>query len=446
VALQIDSRSKSLKHGDHACAVFDDPDAQIQAMIEYITAGLTLGERCVYIIGNRVRSDIEGLLSAAGIDVGGALDSGNLVLTTTRETYLQDGVFDPDRMVRFLRDTEEEALQAGCNGLRLSGEMIWALGSEVGCDRVIEYESQLNRFFPGSHSLAICQYSRADFPAAILDEVLRTHPVAIVDQSAGWNPFYEPPHLALVSGVTERVNWKLSQLLHSRLTESELQAEVRKLDEFLSIASRELRMPLQALNLALHLADNGARSNESTRKHIARAQRQAERLNRLVGEVLDATRIRKGRLEWKLDTFDLKQLVEVASAYFDHGASGLSYTIQIDGESVWGRWDAERIGQILHYLLSNAIKFGAGKPIEVTIATRGAFADLTVTDHGIGIDAARLPRIFDHFGHASADSQHAGMGLGLWMVGRLVEAMHGSVHVRSELGCGSSFTVYLPLE
>jgi hypothetical protein len=102
------------------------------------------------------------------------------VLTTKRDSYLQAGRFDPDGMISTLIAMTEQAVADSCLGLRVTGEMTWALGPEIGCERLIEYETKLNRFFPGSRAHALCQYNRARFAPEVIRDVLRTHPIAVI--------------------------------------------------------------------------------------------------------------------------------------------------------------------------------------------------------------------------------------------------------------------------
>ena len=110
-----------------------------------------------------------------------------------------------------------------------------------------------------------------------------------------------------------------------------------------------------------------------------------------------------------------------------------------------GRWDAARLEQVVLNLLSNAAKFGAGKPIDVRVELQGELARLSVTDLGIGIDPSVHERIFGRFARAVSSAHYGGLGLGLYIVREIVTAHNGTVTVQSSPGAGSAFTVELPL-
>ena len=109
--------------------------------------------------------------------------------------------------------------------------------------------------------------------------------------------------------------------------------------------------------------------------------------------------------------------------------------------SVVGRWDRGRLEQALTCLLDNALKFGAGKPIEIEVARAGANGRLVVRDHGIGLAPEQLPRIFRRFEHAAPAHQYGGLGLGLFIVHEIVAALGGQVDVESAVGVGSTFAI-----
>ena len=183
----------SLSHGDHVCAIYDTPQEQMPHIAAYVRRGVEDGERCVYIVDDRAAEDVLGALREAGLHVDDARVDQRLLLLTKRDSYLQRGRFDPDAMIWTLSAITDQAVADGCQSLRVAGEMTWALGAETGCDRLLEYETKLNLFFPGSRASAICQYNRSRFSPEMLREVLRRHPFALVGGQLSENPYYEPP-------------------------------------------------------------------------------------------------------------------------------------------------------------------------------------------------------------------------------------------------------------
>jgi signal transduction histidine kinase len=110
-----------------------------------------------------------------------------------------------------------------------------------------------------------------------------------------------------------------------------------------------------------------------------------------------------------------------------------------------GHWDRTRIAHVVSSLLSNATKFGAGAPVEVSVARHDGIAELTVRDHGIGIPKNRLPFLFERFERCAPLVNYAGLGLGLFVARSLVLAHQGAIRVDSEQGAGTTFTVDLHL-
>ena len=113
-------------------------------------------------------------------------------------------------------------------------------------------------------------------------------------------------------------------------------------------------------------------------------------------------------------------------------------------DSADGEWDRSRIAEVANQLLANALKYGAGSPVRVSVARRGRTATLIVRDHGIGIAAEDRARIFGPFQRAVSDHHYGGFGVGLWVAQQIVEAHRGSIDVDSSLGEGATFTVRLP--
>jgi signal transduction histidine kinase len=238
----------------------------------------------------------------------------------------------------------------------------------------------------------------------------------------------------------------------------ELAEAVQARDALISIASHELRTPLSALQLQVDLiartVDRGANAGTAVERdpssttlasRLSTVDRQVTRLTRLIDNLLDVSRITAGRLQLEYEDFDLSSAVrEVLSRFEDEAKrAGCPLSIRSD-EPTEGRWDRMRIEQIVTNLISNAIKYAAGKPIEVTVEAKGDWARLTVKDHGIGIAESDQLRIFERFERVVSGRQAGGFGLGLWIVREIVQALGGTIRVESRLGEGTSFVVDLP--
>jgi len=235
---------------------------------------------------------------------------------------------------------------------------------------------------------------------------------------------------------------------------AEAQSAVRARDEFLSIASHELKTPLTPLQLAVQAAHRrlpeiveGTLAPGWLEHRFSTIERQIHRLGRLVDELLDLSRLLAGKFRLELELVDLGEMVRDLSERFqglESTAPELRLTLQCE-EGVRGRWDRLRLEQVVTNLLSNAMKYGSGLPIEVSVSSRGQAASLAVTDHGVGISADDQRRIFERFERASTTAHLAGLGLGLFITRQIVDALGGTIRVASELGKGSTFTVELPL-
>ena len=238
--------------------------------------------------------------------------------------------------------------------------------------------------------------------------------------------------------------------------ELDLTRAVTMRDEFLSIASHELRTPLTALRLQIdrvaRAIDRGAPEHLASGRLAAstgNAVAQVARLTNLVERLLDISRFAEGRLRLDHEELDLVALVrEVVEAMREPAqiaGSELRFTAPL---SLRGSWDRLRIEQLVTNLLGNAAKFGAKRPIDITldaVAPAGA-ARLTVIDHGIGIDPQYQRRIFGRFERAVSARHFGGLGLGLWVAKQIVDAHDGTIAVESTPGERTAFTVILPRE
>lgn len=251
--------------------------------------------------------------------------------------------------------------------------------------------------------------------------------------------------LALEYGTLAKVLDEARRNLEYALAET--RQALRSRDEFISAASHELRNPLNALHLTVELLLRMAMNGNPIPADdlMARAKRlkvQIERMLRLVNSLLDVSRISAGRLVLQIEDFSIDQLArEIVDRFKDWpGAT----PIHLSADPIKMRGDRLRIDLVITNLLSNALKYGAGKPVEVELWAADGRVSVRVTDHGIGIAPDDVGRIFERFERACSDGRQVGFGLGLWIAREIVEASGGTISVRSAPSRGSIFTVELP--
>ncbi len=222
---------------------------------------------------------------------------------------------------------------------------------------------------------------------------------------------------------------------------------LRVREEFLSIAAHEIRTPVTSIHLAVQGLRDGDQPTELTRKLLDIVEREDRRLAQLVDDLLDLGRIRSGHLQIDLTRVDLVQVArEVVDRLAPQSArTGSEVSIASDARVV-GSWDRARLDQVVSNLLSNAIRFGQGKPIRVEVRAQDGRAVLRVSDQGMGIPPEDQRRIFEPFERAVRERTFGGLGLGLYIVRTIVEALGGTVHLQSAVGAGATFTVELPRE
>ncbi|HXN85394.1 MAG TPA: HAMP domain-containing sensor histidine kinase [Candidatus Binataceae bacterium] len=254
------------------------------------------------------------------------------------------------------------------------------------------------------------------------------------------------PAAAHSETVNARGDVLSSEVIELKQVKEKLENELRRRDELFSIAAHELRNPLNALHLTLAgiiRAQSGSSplDGEQLLSRVHKAAFQVKRLADLIDEMLTVSRIAAGRLQFKIEEFDaaalLKEIVERSS----ESASPISLHAPA---AITMRCDRSRFEQIATNLISNAIKFGDGKPVEVRLESMDASVQLKVIDHGIGMSAEDQARIFERFDRPGKGATKAGFGLGLWIASETIKALHGQIRVISKLGAGSTFIIELP--
>jgi signal transduction histidine kinase len=221
----------------------------------------------------------------------------------------------------------------------------------------------------------------------------------------------------------------------------------------MAIASHELKTPLTSLKLSLQMYERSisrqeprAFTPEKMQSYLEKNSQSIDRLSRLVDDMLDISRIRTGKLTIKKEQCELSGIMQhVLARYrdqFDESGSGQPVIEKL--ETSVGEWDPLRIEQVMTNIITNALRYGRGKPIRISIINNENSFLITVKDNGLGIPKSDRDKIFERYERGLLAREVSGLGLGLYISKQIVEAHSGRIWVESEVGKGSSFFVELP--
>lgn len=260
-------------------------------------------------------------------------------------------------------------------------------------------------------------------------------------------------------GTVERaviIGYDVSRQVESRLKVEGLLKDLQKAfnarDEFISIASHELNTPVTALKLQLQISQRNMQpgsknypSPEKIYQIINTSLRQVERLNKLVSDLLDTSRIESGRLTYRFEQVDVGSMTRELIDRFSEicKASGCKLSLK-KFVPVVVKGDLYRLEQVITNLITNAIKYGQGTEIDVSVEEMPDSARISVEDKGLGIRPEKISSIFEKFERGLSHNNISGLGLGLYIAKTIVGAHHGSIEVVSAPGKGAKFTVVLP--
>jgi len=287
--------------------------------------------------------------------------------------------------------------------------------------------------------------------AALQNEERASCDLALV--SGGRNPLYV--HADAVPESSARGAQRRCRVALSDVTEQKAAVEIREADrrksEFLAVLSHELRNPLAPISNATRLLDQAPVGSEQALRARAIIDRQARQLTRLVDDLLDLTRISKGKVDLKAEVVDLRETVRRTRD--DHRETfeqrGIDLRLTEPAGPLFVRGDPARLTQVVGNLLHNAAKFTpSGGVTNITVSAVAGGAEVRVRDSGVGMEAGQIERLFEPFEQAERGPArpYGGLGLGLWLSRALVELHGGTVTGTSEgLGRGSEFVVSLPL-
>jgi PAS domain S-box-containing protein len=267
----------------------------------------------------------------------------------------------------------------------------------------------------------------------------------------GWERFVSYSGAMVRTSSGERLIFlSVTDLTEQRRAELALREADRRKDEFLAMLSHELRNPIAPIRNSLYVLDHAEPTGQQARRAKDVANRQVAHLTRLVDDLLDVTRIARGRFELRRVDVDLAALVRRTAD--DHRAlmreRGLDLVVAVPDDPVVVNADDTRLAQVLGNLLSNAAKFTpAGGRVTLAVQRSGGRVVVQVRDTGPGIEPDLLPAIFDPFTQAKQTlaRSEGGLGLGLALVKTIVDLHGGRVAATSSPGGGAEFTLELPV-
>jgi signal transduction histidine kinase len=436
----------------HLCGLFDGRDAEREVMIPFVQEGLERNELALHVVDPAERADYVRQLEDNGVAVGALERAGQFEMRSRSDLFGGPGEFDRGPGLARFSDVLRQR-KGRFPLVRVVVHVDPGALQETEWNDWAAYEARLNGMLPDDADPFVCVYDLSICSGAALIDVLRTHPVVILDGAMRANPFYVPAEefLARLRGHEGR-SPAFSAAPTGEREWMQPAGQKRRVDpreQTLAVVGHDLRAPLGAIVMG---ASSLARHVELSAESARLAQRilvSARRMDTIIDELLDFANVRLGgglRLQpTSLDAHELcgRIVEEMRSAY-----PGREIRLSTEGNAR-GVWDAHRLERLVSNLLSNALQHGPDDA-PVTIDSRGN--DLTwmmsVHNPGPAIHPEALPHVFEAFSRGkeapneAADRGH--LGIGLFIVREIVAAHGGSVDLFSEPAQGTRVVVRLP--
>jgi signal transduction histidine kinase len=437
----------SLPWGAHFCQFYEEQADLADSLVPFFKAGLDSHEKCLWVTSEPLPArDARTALRNAVPDLVERERRNQIEIIDHHDWYTVTGKADPDATLRGWVEREERARADGFAGLRLTGNTYWVERSDW--NGFIDYESRVSKTFAGRNIIGLCSYclDRCQ-PHDILD-VVANHQFALTRRAGSWQ-MIESAALSMAKDELHRLNAELERRVLERT--AALEQAVRSRDEFLSVASHELKTPITSLQLyvqgMVRAQSKGTLTAEQLNARLNRVQVQCGRLEKLINNLLDVSRADARTPALQRESFDMSELVADAAERFAEEFARVGCQVTVEArEPIVGCWDKMRLEQAVTNLLQNATRYAPGAPVHIRVQSEGPWVRIVVRDGGPGIAEKDHARIFERFGQAASDQFTGGFGLGLWIVKQVVEAHEGSVTLASRPGAGAAFTLMLPCD
>lgn len=454
---------------NHIVQFYEDQDFLADAVAQFLSVGLNAGEPVCVVATDEHRRMIGARLAARGVHVDEARARGQLVWLDARETLARFMVGDMPDWTLFsgtLGAVFEQARQRTPNAcVRVYGEMVDLLWRDGRRQAALSLETMWNELAQ-SHALSLlCAYVMGNFyrtgDAKSFRDVCRAHSHVLPAETAPRADHrlddadarrreiseLQQRARALENEVEQRKELEAAlreALLREKEAREEAERSVRYNEMFAGMLGHDLRNPLSAITTGANYIAR-LNSSEKSTKAATRILASAERMGRMIDQLLDFTRIRVGGgLSLTMTRFDLEEVCCKVRDELEAAHPDRSILVETSG-SVSGEWDHDRLLQVFSNLISNALHHGAGTGL-VTVRCDGTARDgVTVTVHNEGVVPPDvLPVLFEPFRGNTRYQRTRGLGLGLFITQQIIAAHGGTIDVSSGPGAGTTFTVYLP--
>lgn len=462
-------------HGAHVFCLYYTDEQHIELASSLVANGLDHGEKVLYLSCTRSFRSMESLLKETVPDFTSRAANGQVRCIFGSARTISLDKLDPKGIISVLSAEADRALADGYPSLRVITDLPPVDQLSRSENTFAEFEEALDDFLQGTRCLCFCLYDHRYSNPVMLGELLCMHPQAMVNVTVYKNLYYSPPMQKSGSGNSEScLDWRLRSLAargnlddeRNRLLNElgaewarlavenarlyrESQQATRARDEFISVASHELKTPITSLRgfaqLTLRqLEKSDGFDVQRVRRALEIIDQQSVRLAELVSQLLDISRIEGCRLSLNREITDVGGLID--SVVKIAGAKGTRHALNVRAPAgVLGLVDPLRLEQVITNLIDNAIKYSPeGGAVEIELEADGDWISISVTDHGIGITPEHRQHIFDRYYQAHASHHYGGMGLGLYISREIVSLHGGQIRVESPDQGSTRFVVCLP--
>jgi excisionase family DNA binding protein len=453
----------------HFVQFYERESTLISGVSHYVSAALTGADAAVVVATEPHRQVIMADLTRSGIDVEQALDEGRfqaLDAAQTLGTFMVDESPDGERFFEVVGAALDRAV-ASCRRVRVFGEMVALLVEAGNYSGAVELEALWNDLQEHRPFTLYCAYPIAEFGSANLASTMErvtAHHGRVIPAESFTERASDDERARSVAKLQQQARALEAELAQREVIEDRLRVALaaeqsarasaedalRMRDEFMSIASHELKTPLTTLSgYAQLVLRRFSRQGELDQPRVVEAlesiKTQADKLGRLLGHLLDLSRLDEGKLSLERTPTDVSALVEdvVRTA---RGWSTL-HQIRLGAPTmVRANVDDLRLEQVLVNLIDNAVKYSPdGGPIDVAVSQSRRLVEISVRDHGLGIPVDQRGQIFERFYQAHTERHRSGLGLGLFISRQIVELHGGRIRAEFPRGGGTRFVVRLPL-